>query len=179
MVGVTERKKPGVTFESFVDKQIREAQERGAFENLEGAGKPIPASTDDELWWVRGFLQRENLTTDALLPESLQLRKEIERLPRTLIGLRFEHSVREQLNELNARVVAWIRMPSPPLIPISPVDVDEWVEQWRVNRAAADAEVRATRMNGVSGVSTPVPNPSRPSRWRRALRRLASGLRVR
>ncbi len=118
---MTERKKPGVTFESFVDKQIRQAQENGAFDNLEGTGKPIPRGDgqDDELWWVKGYLQRENLSTDALLPESLQLRKELERLPLTLIGLRWEDSVRETLGELNARIVAWVRMPSPPLVPLS------------------------------------------------------------
>lgn len=150
---MTERKKPGVTFESFVDKQIREAQEKGAFSNLEGAGKPIPRGDgrDDEMWWIKGYLRRENLSTDALLPESLQLRREIERLPSTLADLRFEDSVREQLGELNARVVAWIRMPSPPLIPLSPVDVDEWVGRWKTRRAAAEnavsqapAQARAT-----------------------------------
>lgn len=170
MAGVTERKKPGVTFESFVDKQIREAQEQGAFENLEGAGKPIPAFSGDELWWVKGYLRRENLSTDALLPESIQLRKEIEKLPRTLIELRVEDSVRETLGILNARIVAWIRVPSPPLIPIAPVDVEHWVQQWRVNRAAADASIASPPDVGTAAEPGVTPR----SWWRRVLRRPAS-----
>ncbi|NIL77760.1 DUF1992 domain-containing protein [Rhodococcus kyotonensis] len=169
---MTERKKHGVTFESFVDKQIREAQEQGAFENLEGAGKPIPKGTGphDELWWIKGYLKRENLSTDALLPESLQLRKEIEKLPAVLIDMRLEESVRSHLHDLNARVVAWIRVPSPPLIPISPVDVDAWVEQWRVNRAAVDAAARASRASSPGSSAAPT---TRPGWWQRLRARCA------
>lgn len=52
-------------FESHVDRVIREAMERGEFEDLPGAGKPIPGAgtKDDELWWVRRWLRR-NLRTD-------------------------------------------------------------------------------------------------------------------
>jgi hypothetical protein len=41
----------------LVEKQIREAQERGEFDNLPGAGKPlrgIDADRDDPDWWVGG-----------------------------------------------------------------------------------------------------------------------------
>ncbi len=162
---MTERKKPGVTFESFVDKQIREAQERGAFDNLGGAGKPIPrgSGAGDELWWIKGYLERENLSVDALLPTSLQLRKEIEKLPATLIELRLEDSVRSTVSELNVRVVDWIRMPTPPLIPIAPVDVEDWVRQWKVNRAAADGAVQ--RPDALS--SAPAPRDAPPRWWQR------------
>ena len=49
---MTERKPPGVPFESWVDKQIRDAEGRGEFTRLPGAGKPLPAGIDttyDEL----------------------------------------------------------------------------------------------------------------------------------
>jgi hypothetical protein len=42
---MTERKPPGMSFESWVDKQIREATERGEFDGLPGAGKPIDLPT--------------------------------------------------------------------------------------------------------------------------------------
>jgi DnaJ homolog subfamily C member 28 len=50
---MTERKKPG-DWESWVDQQIREAQERGAFDNLPGRGQcldltPNPYAPDQEL----------------------------------------------------------------------------------------------------------------------------------
>ncbi len=46
--------------ESTADRLIREAMERGEFEDLPGEGKPIPGqgSVDDELWWVRKWYQR-------------------------------------------------------------------------------------------------------------------------
>jgi len=39
---MTERKPPGVSWESWFDEQIRRAREDGAFDNLPGAGKPLP-----------------------------------------------------------------------------------------------------------------------------------------
>ena len=41
--------------ESLVERQIREAQERGEFENLPGAGKPLRGlgGADDPDWWVK------------------------------------------------------------------------------------------------------------------------------
>jgi hypothetical protein len=49
---MTARKPPGVGWESWIDKQIREAEERGEFEDLPGAGQPIPDLDKpfDELW---------------------------------------------------------------------------------------------------------------------------------
>ncbi|NED90626.1 DUF1992 domain-containing protein, partial [Streptomyces sp. SID11233] len=37
---MTQRKPPGLDFESWIDRQIREAEERGEFRAL--AGKPLP-----------------------------------------------------------------------------------------------------------------------------------------
>jgi hypothetical protein len=44
----------------WIDEIIKAAQERGDFENLPGAGKPIPGAgtKDDDLWWVRSWLER-------------------------------------------------------------------------------------------------------------------------
>lgn len=46
-------------FESLVDQQIRLAQERGEFDTLPGAGKPLPGrgEPDDPHWWVKGWRQ--------------------------------------------------------------------------------------------------------------------------
>jgi hypothetical protein len=37
-------------------------------------GKPLPGhgTQDDELWWVKGYLRREGVSTEALLPTSLR-----------------------------------------------------------------------------------------------------------
>lgn len=137
--GVTERKPPGIGFESWVDKQIREATDRGEFDNLPGTGKPIPGygRPDDELWWVKDYVRREGLTTEDLLPTPLRLRKEIEQLPETVARLRSERAVRDAVDELNRRITDWLRVPSGPQISVLPVDVDDVVRQWHAARQAA------------------------------------------
>ena len=62
-------------FESPVDRAIREAVERGDFDDLPGKGKPLPGAGTtgpiDENWWIRGYLEREGVSGDALLPPAL------------------------------------------------------------------------------------------------------------
>lgn len=43
-----------------VERAIREAMEAGEFDDLDGVGKPIPGAgvVDDDLWWVRRWVQR-------------------------------------------------------------------------------------------------------------------------
>ena len=61
---MTARKPTGVGWESWTDRQVREAEERGEFEDLPGARQPIPDLDRpfDELWWVKNKLQREGLS---------------------------------------------------------------------------------------------------------------------
>ncbi|HJP74482.1 MAG TPA: DUF1992 domain-containing protein [Pseudonocardiaceae bacterium] len=130
---MTERKPAGVSFESWVDAQVRAAQERGAFDNLPGTGKPIPGIDEpyDEDWWVKRKLREEEGSAELLLPTSLRLRKEIEALPETVRALAAERLVREAVAELNERIVAWLRSPTPPHVPLRRVDADEVVARWR------------------------------------------------
>jgi hypothetical protein len=136
---MTERKPPDVTFESWIDKQIREAAERGEFDDLPGAGKPLPGAggTDDENWWLRGYLRREGVETDALLPAPLRLRKEIERLPDAVRGLRSEAAVRAVVDALNARIRDHWRAPATSPVPVRLVNPDAVVERWRADRPEA------------------------------------------
>jgi hypothetical protein len=57
--------------ESLVERRIREAQERGEFENLKGAGKPIPDldEPEDELSWVKRWMKREGIDLGKELAE--------------------------------------------------------------------------------------------------------------
>jgi hypothetical protein len=123
-------------FESLVEQQIRAAQERGEFDNLPGAGKPLPGKGEpnDELWWVRGYLKREGLPTDALLPTGLQLAKQVERLEDELATHPTEWSVRETVADLNRRIAEYVKAPDGPLVPVRPLKVDEWVARWRATR---------------------------------------------
>lgn len=131
---VTERKRPDVTFETWIERQIRVAQERGDFDDLPGAGKPIPDHGDDEMWWVRSYLEREGLSTEALLPPELQLRREIERLPETVRTVPTEQAVRDVVADLNRRIVDCLLSPRTLPIPVHKVDADEIVDAWRVSR---------------------------------------------
>jgi len=56
---------PTDVYESLPERLIREAIETGEFDNLAGAGKPIPGAgvPDDDLWWVREWLERKRAKT--------------------------------------------------------------------------------------------------------------------
>ncbi|MGW4119791.1 DnaJ family domain-containing protein [Nocardia sp. NPDC004711] len=134
---MTERKSPGLSFESWIDKQVREATERGEFDNLKGAGQPIPPGAADEDWWLRNYLKREGLGGDALLPESIILRRERERIQETVRDMFSEQDVRATVASLNDRIVHYLRMPTGPHVPIGPLKVDDVVETWRAERKSA------------------------------------------
>ena len=122
-------------YESWVERQVREATERGEFDNLPGAGQPLPGlnGRDDEDWWVKKFVERERI---SLLPTTLALRKELVELPETLRALRDEVEVRHRIEDLNDRVryTHRHRVDGPPLV-LTPVDVEATVAEWRRSRA--------------------------------------------
>lgn len=121
-------------YESWVDKQIREAIERGEFDNLPGTGKPLPDRNElyDENWWLKQWIAREGITGDTALPTTLRLRREIEDVQRAAAKMRTEAEVRELVADLNARIVQAMRghVDGPP-VPLRPVKADEVVRAWR------------------------------------------------
>ncbi|MFF3541834.1 DUF1992 domain-containing protein [Streptomyces platensis] len=128
---MTERKPPGVTFESWIDKQIREATERGDFAGLPGAGKPLPHLDEpyDEMWWIKDKMSREHL---SYLPPSLVLRKEAEDALEAAAAAPTEAALRRILTQVNERIRAALRTPleGPPLN-LVPFDIDEVTRKWR------------------------------------------------
>ena len=48
----------------LADNLIRDAIERGEFDNLEGAGKPLPDVDEgyDPMWWIKKKIAAERLT---------------------------------------------------------------------------------------------------------------------
>jgi hypothetical protein len=128
---VTERKPPGISFESWVDRLIREARARGEFDDLPGAGKPLPGRNKpyDPDWWVKQKLRRENV---APLPPTLVLRREAEDARSAAMRARSEREVREIMAEINEKIVEAIRKPcaGPPLN-LMPFDVERIVDDWR------------------------------------------------
>ncbi|MBM7439504.1 DUF1992 domain-containing protein [Streptomyces sp. HB132] len=131
---MTERKPAGVSFETWVDRQIREAEERGAFADLPGAGKPIPGLDRpyDAMWWVKAKMEREGLSA---LPPSLTLRKAAEDARHEVSRARSEAEVRRILAEVNVRIrEALARPPQGPPLNLTPFDVEATVEEWRAER---------------------------------------------
>ena len=128
---MTERKPPGVTFESWVDRQIREATERGEFENLPGAGKPLRGERApyDEMWWVKDKMHREGV---SYLPPSLALRKEADEEYAAALRSRTESGVRQRIAELNGKLrQAVLANLAGPTVSLAQYDVEQVVAQWR------------------------------------------------
>lgn len=125
-------------YETRIDRQIREAQARGDFDNLPGAGKPLADNGThlDEDWWLKQYLARENVGAEAL-PTSLRLRKEAEQLMDTLAKLTDEKLACEAIEDLNTRITDARRglVDGPPLT-IGTFDVEATIAAWRERRAA-------------------------------------------
>lgn len=123
-------------YESAVDRQIRQAQESGQFDDLPGLGKPLPGHNQDydEDWWLKDLVRREDIT--GVLPESLALRREAEDLIERISKKSSEHAVRRTVDELNARILRARRgsAAGPPVV-LRTIDVDEAVRTWRRLRA--------------------------------------------
>jgi len=123
-------------YESWVERQVREAIERGEFDNLPGAGRPLPGinGREDENWWVKGLLEREQLPMP--LPTSLALRREVADLPQTLADAPDDRTVRDIIEDLNRRIrdSHRRRVDGPPIV-VKPVDVEQTVTDWRRSRS--------------------------------------------
>jgi hypothetical protein len=119
-------------YEAAIDRQIREAQERGEFDNLPGMGKPLPDNGEsyDEDWWLKKLVVREQLS--GIAPTSLRIKREAEELMETVAAKASETSVREIVADLNRRIDEAQRglVDGPPVV-LAPFDVEEVVAAWR------------------------------------------------
>ena len=147
----------------WVDLQITRAMERGDFDDLPGAGKPIKnlGTQHDPDWWVKQLIEREKVT--GLLPPALQLRKDDAELEAKLDRHTAESEVRRVLEEFNARVMKarYTPVDGPPLVTM-PRDVESEVDAWRERRLARrrEAAARAAASRAPAPAST-----QRRRRW--------------
>jgi len=133
---MTERKPSGMSWETWIEAQIRVAREQGAFDNLPGAGKPLPNLDQeyDPLWWVKQLIQREQV---SILPPSLELLRKVEKELAAIEKLDDEATVRRRVAALNveiAKVNATV-LEGPPTR-LGTLDVDRVVARWRRTRSA-------------------------------------------
>src|SRR5215813_9486262 len=134
---MTERKPTGKSWDSWIEELIHQARADGAFDELEGKGKPIPGldAPYDPLWWVKKLLEREKLT---VLPQALEVRAKVERALDGLWRLRDEADVRQRVSALNAEIARANRTTAEgPPTNLAPLDVDAVLAQWRERRRDA------------------------------------------
>jgi hypothetical protein len=168
---VTERKPGGMSFATWIDQQISEAADRGAFDNLPGAGQPLPRREDDDdgQAWLREWVRREGVAVEEMLPAPLKLRKERERLTRDAHLLPDLGSVRNAVADLNRRITEFRRIPVGPPIFVPLADEDAIVAAW--------LDARASQPEAPAAPAA-APDPERrrrgPLGWRRAARQRQS-----
>ena len=133
---MTEQKPPGIAWDAWIEQQIREADEQGAFHNLPGFGRPLPGleAGYDPDWWVKQFVQREGV---SVLPPALELLRKVERVLADLSRLPTEAQVREQLVALNAEIAKVnARTLEGPATRLGVLDVDSIIKEWKARRLA-------------------------------------------
>ena len=116
----------------WVEHQIRMAMARGDFDDLPGAGRPLPGFGEqyDEDWWLKDLIRRENIT--GVLPGTLALSRQVGDLAETAGTKRSESAVRALVGELNRRIVLAHRglLDGPP-VALRTIDVEQVVRDWR------------------------------------------------
>jgi hypothetical protein len=158
---MTQRKPAGMSFETWIDNQIARAREDGAFDGLDGAGKPLPRRAREQTSydWALEWAKRENADVVGMLPSGLALRKEREELPALVARQTSEAAVRGLVEAHVARVDQYYRRPvDGPWVPVGMPDVEEVVAEWRQGRPVVVPEPPVVE----------APQPSRrPGWWRR------------
>jgi hypothetical protein len=145
-----------------VERQIAQAQERGDFAALPGAGRPLQNLDREETAydWALAKARREGVDTAAMLPPGLRLRRERDALPDRVAGLGSEAEVRALAEDYNARVEEFWRRPAESRWAAVPglADVEALVETWRRDRPAPEPPPE------------PAPLPAVTRRWWRRRR---------
>jgi Domain of unknown function (DUF1992) len=128
------RKPPGASWESWVERQIREGVEQGAFAGLPGQGRPLVAIDDphDDDWWLKEKLRREEI---EFLPPTLRVRRELEDARAAIARATDEESVRMIVDEINQQIrdVNRLGAAGPPST-VMVLDIDDVLARWRAAR---------------------------------------------
>jgi len=133
---MAEHKPPGKSWDSWIEELIHQARAQGAFEDLEGKGKPIPGldAPYDPDWWVKKLLEREKL---SILPPALEVRAKVGRALEAIWQVRSEDDVRQRVTAINAEIARANRtvIEGPPTT-LAPLEVESVLAEWRRRRTA-------------------------------------------
>ncbi len=87
-------------FDKIAEERIREAMERGEFDDLEGKGKPLKLEDDSHLPSDMRMAYKILKNADCL-PAELELRKEIRNMETLLAGIQDTQEKYNQMKKLN------------------------------------------------------------------------------
>jgi DnaJ-like protein len=127
------RKPANMSFPDWVDLQIRDAEQQGAFDNLPGAGKPIPGldRQQNEMEWIANYLRRENVDIADALPPALRLAKDVETFYERLAEIPTDEKVRAVIEDLNQRIdEAYAKPQLGPPLRVKKIPLDATLARW-------------------------------------------------
>ncbi|PID77882.1 MAG: molecular chaperone DnaJ [Deltaproteobacteria bacterium] len=86
-------------FEKIIEKKIKEAQEKGAFKNLKGSGKPLP---EDDIEIDPSLkIAYKILKNAGYLPPEIETKKQILKMEELLKNLTDEQKILKTQKKLN------------------------------------------------------------------------------
>lgn len=128
---MTERKPPGVKWQSFIERQISEGIRAGQFRNLPGEGKPLQGldQPHDDDWWIKEKLRREEL---SYLPPTLALRREVEIVREQIASATSEAEIEALVVDINRKIlnVNSTATAGPPSN-LMPLNLQRLMNEWR------------------------------------------------
>ncbi len=162
---MTERKPEGVSWQSWIERQISEGQAGGAFDGLPGHGRPIDdiGPVRDELWWVKAKLRSEDL---EFLPPTIKIRAERAAAIDEAMHAQNEHLALVIVEDVNVRIrhINSRGAVGPPSTTVA-IDVGAFLERWHeAHPPALDDQCDADRCD--------VPVADITGRWRRLVSRM-------
>lgn len=93
------QKPKSMSWESFSERQIQQAQEEGQFDNILGLGQPIDL---DKKSWVATWLKRNNLSP---LTHHSELNGQMEKKWQKIFAIDSEKEVREEIDQMNREIL--------------------------------------------------------------------------
>jgi hypothetical protein len=91
-------------FDRLIEEKIREAMQRGEFDNLPGSGEPLHLENDSHLPEDLRLAYKILKNADCLPPE-LQLRKDIRKTEELLAGIQDTQEKYRQMKKLNFMIM--------------------------------------------------------------------------
>ena len=132
---MSERKPFGITWNSWIDRQIEESRQRGDFDNLPGKGKAFPKSDQpyEDDWWIKSKMKDENFN---LTPQTIKVRKKVEEWLSKYYKLSNIELVKFQAEQLNRDIIEANKGDLGPLLPQELLDIDQICKDWEIAQSS-------------------------------------------